>query len=213
MSSPRRIKARRSSPLMTCPLPSRIYEVGNMTVKREKHTKFCLKQGYESSINPDLHNKIIVFLHDEKDQHERGGGFRSKQVREAAEHILSGFKLWYKKLSGLCFFQIHHASPTSKDRNLRGLECHHYDGGRTFKSAMTAQMTSCTGPQNLSKLTSRAKRTYQRQMPWPGTAGNSVLYVPQKMAHFLAVVPSWLSILGSEKFLGNTPEPSRTRQW
>jgi len=66
-------------------------------LEKEKNIPdFCLNKAYESSIHPDLHDKILFYLHNEKTPHERGKAFEVKQVREAAEHILSGFNYRYK---------------------------------------------------------------------------------------------------------------------
>jgi len=66
-------------------------------LEKEKNIPdFCLNKAYESSIHPDLRNKILFYLHDEMTPHEREEAFEVKQVREVAEHILSGFNYWYK---------------------------------------------------------------------------------------------------------------------
>src|SRR5882724_4038699 len=66
-------------------------------LEKEKNIPdFCLNKAYESSIHPDLRDKILFYLHDKKTLHERGKAFEVKQVREAAEHILSGFNYRYK---------------------------------------------------------------------------------------------------------------------
>src|SRR5882724_11883261 len=66
-------------------------------LEKEKNIlDFCLNKAYESSIHPDLREKILFYLHNEKTLHERGEAFKVKQVREAAEHILSGFDYRYK---------------------------------------------------------------------------------------------------------------------
>jgi len=64
--------------------------------KENKILDFCLYKAYENSINPDLHDKILFYLHNEKTPHERGKVFKVNQVREAAEHIMAGFDYWYK---------------------------------------------------------------------------------------------------------------------
>jgi len=66
-------------------------------LEKEKNIpNFCLNKAYESSIHPDLHDKILFYLHNKKTLHERGEAFEVRQVREAAEHILSGFDYQYK---------------------------------------------------------------------------------------------------------------------
>src|SRR5882724_2435709 len=67
-----------------------------MTGKEKNIPDFCLNKAYESSIHPDLCDKILFYLHKEKTPHERGEAFEVKQVREAAKHILSGFYYQYK---------------------------------------------------------------------------------------------------------------------
>src|SRR5882724_10757416 len=63
---------------------------------KKRKSDFCLNKAYENSIHPDLHDKILFYLHDEKTPHRRGEAFEVKQVREVAEHILAGFDYWYK---------------------------------------------------------------------------------------------------------------------
>ena len=51
-----------------------------MSGKREKILDFCLNKAYENSIHPDLHTKILFYLHDENTLHERGKAFEVKQL-------------------------------------------------------------------------------------------------------------------------------------
>ena len=78
--------------------PSSIENLGVAThLEKEKNIPdFCLNKAYESSILPNLCDKILFYLHDEKTLHERGLAFEVRQVREAAKHILSGFDYRYK---------------------------------------------------------------------------------------------------------------------
>jgi len=43
--------------------------------KGKKILDFCLNKAYKNSIHPDLHNKILFYLHDEKALNERGKAF------------------------------------------------------------------------------------------------------------------------------------------
>ena len=89
-------QSRRSIPSMN--MPSSIENLGGWQHdwKKRRTPDFCLNKAYKSSIHPNLHNKILFYLHDEKTPHKRGEAFKVKQVREVAEHILAGFGYQYK---------------------------------------------------------------------------------------------------------------------
>src|SRR5882724_4888130 len=55
-----------------------------------------LNRAYEKSIHPDLRDKILFYLSDEKTPCIKGEAFVVKYVREGAEHILEGFNDRYK---------------------------------------------------------------------------------------------------------------------
>src|SRR5882672_8783886 len=56
-----------------------------------------LNRAYKMSIHPDLRDKILFYLLDEKTPCVKGEAFSVKQVWEGAEHILEGFDHRYKK--------------------------------------------------------------------------------------------------------------------
>src|SRR5882672_5176625 len=65
---------------------------------KEKHVGVDgLNRAYEMSIHPDLRDKILFYLSDEKTPCVKGEAFSVKQVWEGAEHILEGFDHCYKK--------------------------------------------------------------------------------------------------------------------
>jgi len=56
-----------------------------------------LNRAYERSIHPDLQDKILYYLLDEKTPCIKGEAFAIEHVREGAEHILEGFDHQFKK--------------------------------------------------------------------------------------------------------------------
>ena len=56
-----------------------------------------LNRANEMSIHPDLWDKILYYLSDEKTLCQGREAFAIEHVREGAEHILEGFDHWYKK--------------------------------------------------------------------------------------------------------------------
>jgi len=56
-----------------------------------------LNRAYERSIHPDLQDKILYYLLDEKTPCIKGEAFAIKHIREGAEHILEGFDHQCKK--------------------------------------------------------------------------------------------------------------------
>src|SRR5882672_9213913 len=56
-----------------------------------------LNRAYEMSIHPDLQDKILFYLSNEKTPCVKGKEFSVKKVWEGAKHILEGFDHCYKK--------------------------------------------------------------------------------------------------------------------
>src|SRR5882724_11552313 len=167
-----------------------------MTGKEKNIPDFCLNKAYESSIHLDLCDKILFYLHNEKTPHERGEAFEVKQVREAAEHILSGFDYRYKSSWPLASSKSTMPAPPVKTEISEVLNAITMMG-QNLQKAMTAQMTSCTGPQTFQNGQA-GPNDYQRQnRPWLGTAGTRC-YMCHETAHFLSSCP----ILAEYTWLG-----------
>jgi len=113
--------------------------------KEKKIPDFCLNKAYENSIHPDLHDKILFYLHDEKTPHERGEAFEVKQVREAAKHILAGFDCQNKSSRPLASTKCTTLAPPVKTEISEVLNAITMMG-QNLQMAMTAQMNSCPGP-------------------------------------------------------------------
>ena len=63
----------------------------NRLTKEERVSADGLNRAYEKSIHPDLWDKILFYLLDEKTPCVTREAFMVKYVREGAEHILEGF--------------------------------------------------------------------------------------------------------------------------
>src|SRR5882724_8203800 len=136
---------------------------------------------------PDFCDKILFYLHDEKTLHERGEAFEVKQVREAAEHILSGFDYWCKSSQPLASSKYTTPAPPVKTEISEVLNAITMMG-QNPQMAMTTQMTSRTGPQTFQNGPA-GKNDYQRQdRPRLGTAGTQC-YMCHETAHFLSSCP------------------------
>src|SRR5882724_9222729 len=157
-------------------------------LEKEKNIPdFCLNKAYESSIHPDLHDMILFYLHDKKTPHERGEAFEVKQVREAAKHILSGFDYQYKSSRPLASSKSTRPAPPVKTEISKVLNAITMMG-QNLQMAMTAQMTSRTGPQTFQNGPA-GQNDYQRQdQPRLGTAGTHC-YMCHETAHFLSSCP------------------------
>src|SRR5882724_8399253 len=171
-----------------------------MTGKEKNIPDFCLKKAYESSIHPDLCDKILFYLHDEKTPHERGEAFEVKQVREAAEHILSGFDYQYKCSRPLATSKSTTPAPPVKTEISEVLNAITMMG-QNLQMAMTAQMTSRTGPRPF-KMDQPGRMTTRGRIDPSREQQALVVICATRWLISSAVVPSWPSILGSEKFLG-----------
>src|SRR5882724_11060861 len=157
-------------------------------LEKEKNIPdFCLNKVYQSSIHPDLCDKILFYLHDEKTLHERCEAFEVKQVREAAEHILPGFDYQFKSSRPLPSSKSTTPAPPVKTEISEVLNVITMMG-QNLQMAMTAQMTSRTGPQTFQNGPA-GKNDYQRQdRPRLGTAGTQC-YMCHETAHFLRSCP------------------------
>src|SRR5882724_7615942 len=60
--------------------------------------------------------------------------------------------------------------------------------GQNLQMAMTAQMTSCPGPQSFQNVPAGQANFQRQDQPWPGTAGTRC-YMYHEMAHFLSSCP------------------------
>src|SRR5882724_5226492 len=82
----------------------------NRLTKEKRVSADGLNKAYEKSIHPELQDKILFYLSDEKTPCIKGETFVVKYVREGEEHILEGFDHQYK-MSGprqlLELFQPH----------------------------------------------------------------------------------------------------------
>src|SRR5882724_5169140 len=157
-------------------------------LEKEKNIlDFCLNKAYESSIHPNLRDKILFYLHDEKTPHERGEAFEVKEVSEVAKHILSGFDYRYKSSRPLASSKSTTPAPPVKTEISKVLNAITVMG-QNLQMAMTAQMTFFPGPQTFQNGPA-GKNDYQRQdQPQPGTAGTQC-YMCHEMAHFLSSCP------------------------
>jgi len=64
--------------------------------KEKRVSANSLNRAYEKSIHPELQDKILFYLLDEKTPCIKGEAFVVKYVREGAKHILEGFDHQYK---------------------------------------------------------------------------------------------------------------------
>jgi len=135
----------------------------------------------------------LVYLHDEKTLHERGETFEVKQVREVAEHTLSGLDYWYKKLSTFGFSkslcQPHHWRQKSPS-----FKCHHYDGAEPSNGHDCTEWIPTLDPRPF-KMHQLGKTEYQSQ-DQPSQEQQAVSVICAMNGSISStVVPSWLSIL------------------
>jgi len=185
-------------------MPSSIDNLGGWQTclaKEKKVPDFCLNKAYETSINPELHNNILFYLHHKKTPHERGKTFEVKQVREVAEHILSGFNFRYKSSQPTASSKSTMLAPLVKTEISEVLNAITMMG-QNLQMAMMAQMTSCPGPQTFQNAHQLCKPTIRgRTDPSQEQQALGVICA-MKWLISSAVVPSWLSTLSLEKSLG-----------
>jgi len=155
--------------------------------EEKKIPDFSLNKAYDNSLHPDLHDKILFYLHDEKTLHERGKAFEVKQVREVAKHILSGLDYWYKSSWPSASSKSTIPAPPVKTEISEVLNAITMMG-QNLQMAMTAQMTSHPGPQTFQNAPARQANFQRQDQPCPGTAGTQC-YMCHETAHFLSSCP------------------------
>jgi len=70
--------------------------LANRLTKEKRVNANGLNRAYEKSIHPELRDKILSYLSDEKTPCIKGEAFAVEYVREGAEHILEDFDHQYK---------------------------------------------------------------------------------------------------------------------
>src|SRR5882724_5202382 len=70
--------------------------LANRLTKEKMVSADGLNRAYEKSIHPELWDKILFYLSDEKTPCVKGEAFAVEYVREGGEHILEGFDHRYK---------------------------------------------------------------------------------------------------------------------
>src|SRR5467141_3819396 len=104
------------------------------------------------SIHPDLQDKILFYISDEKTPCVKGEAFSVKQVWEGAEHILEGFNHHYKKprsapSSASASFRSLPSAPPVKSEILEVLNTITMMGQNLQMVILASQIGSHPGPQ------------------------------------------------------------------
>src|SRR5882672_181426 len=159
------------------------------------------------SIHPDLWDKILFYLSDEKTPCVKGEAFSVEQVREGAEHILEGFNHCYKKprsapASASTLFRSLPWAPPMKSEISEVLNAITMMGQNLQMVISASQIGSRTGPQGFPSQLAGQSDFSRQDRPRPGAGGNKC-YMCQESAHFLNHCPVLLEYIRAGKVIRN----------
>src|SRR5882672_10798672 len=159
------------------------------------------------SIHPDLRDKILFYLSDEKTPCVKGEAFSVEQVREGAEHILEGFDHCYKKprpapSSTSTSFRSLPSAPPIKSEISEVLNAITMMGQNLQMVLSASQLGSRTGPQGFPSQPVGQSDFSRQDRPWLGAGGNKC-YMCQESAHFLNHCPVLLEYIWAGKVIRN----------
>src|SRR5882672_8127782 len=159
------------------------------------------------SIHPDLRDKILFYLSDEKTPCVKGEAFSVEQVREGAKHILEGFDHRYKKprpapSSTSTSFRSLLSAPPVKSEISEVLNAITMMGQNLQMVLSASQMASHPGPQGFPSQLAGQSDFSRQNRPRPGAAGNRC-YMCQESAHFLNHCPVLLEYIRAGKVIRN----------
>src|SRR5882724_11027723 len=162
--------------------------LANRLTKEKRVSAEGLNRAYEKSIHPELWDKILFYLSDEKTPCVKGEPFAVEYVREGAEHILEGFDHRYKTSRPSTTPKTSSAPPISappvKSEMSEVLNAIAMMGQNLQKVMTASQSNSCPGPQGYAHQLSGFPSSQRMDCPHPGAAGNSC-FMCNEMAHFL----------------------------
>src|SRR5882672_1193490 len=156
---------------------------------------------------PDLQDKILFYLSDEKTPCVKGKAFSVEQVWEGAEHILEGFNHRYKKprpapSSASTSFRSHPSAPPVKSEISEVLNAITMMGQNLQMVILASQIGSRTGPQGFPSQPVGQSNFSRQDRPRPGAGGNKC-YMCQELAHFLNHCLVLLEYIWARKVIRN----------
>src|SRR5882724_7734666 len=161
-----------------------------------------LNRAYKKSIHPDLRDKILFYLSDEKTPCVKGEAFAVEHVREGAEHILEGFDHQYK-MSRPSTSSSAPPAPAVKSEMSEVLSAIAMMGQNLQMVMSASQSNSLPGPQGFAHQLASFPVSQRMDHPRPGAAGNSC-FMCNELAHFLNNCPVLMEYMRLRKAARNT---------
>src|SRR5882672_6975423 len=158
------------------------------------------------SIHPDLWDKILFYLSDEKTPCVKGEAFSVEQVQEGAEHILEGFDHCYKKprpapSSASTSFRSLPSAPPVKSEISEVLNAITMMGQNLQMVISASQIGSRTGPQGFPSQPVGQSGFSRQDRPRPGAGGKKCYSVKNRLI-FSTIFRSYWSKSGPGRLLG-----------
>src|SRR5882724_7832212 len=181
--------------------------LANRLTKEKRVSADGLNRAYKKSIHPELWDKILFYLSDEKTPCVKGEPFAVEYVREGAEHILEGFDHRYKTSRPSTTPKTSSAPPISappvKSEMSEVLNAIAMMGQNLQKVMTASQSNSCPGPQGYAHQPAGFPSSQRMDHPHPGAARNSC-FMCNETAHFLNYCPVLLEYIRLGKASRNT---------